>query len=72
MNFFCRSTMLLILTSKFLDLSSDPSIFFIYKNFIFLGYVQLNFSAVFEDALFCEKSEEFCHLKVHSKVWDNF
>ena len=55
--------MFLILTSKFLGLSSDSSIFLIYVSNIFLGYVQLNFSAVFEDTLPFEISEDFCHLR---------
>ena len=52
--------MFLIMTSKFLDLSSDPS-FFDIRN-IFLDYVQLNFSAVFEDTIFYEISEDFWSL----------
>ena len=55
--------MILILTSKFLDLSSDPPIFFTYVSNIFLGYVQLNFSAVFEDTSLYEISPDFCRLK---------
>ena len=48
---------------KFLDLSSDPSIFLIYVSNIFLGYVQSNFSAAFEETLLYEISQDFCHLK---------
>ena len=55
--------MFLILTNKFLDLSLDPSIFLIYVSNIFLGYVQLYFSVVFEDNLLYEIPEDFCHLK---------
>ena len=61
--FFCCLTMFLILTSKFLGLSSDSSIFFIYVSNIFLDYVQLHFSTVFEDTLLFEISEDFCRLK---------
>ena len=51
------------MTSEFLDLSSDPPTFLIYVCNIFLGYVQLDFSAVFEDTLLYEISEDFCHLE---------
>ena len=51
------------MASKFIDLPSDPSILLIYVCNIFLAYVQLNFSAVFEDTLLYEISEDFCHLK---------
>ena len=56
---------------KFLVLPLDPSIFLIYVCNIFLGYVQLNFSAVFENTLLYEISENFCHLKynVGNKLW---
>ena len=55
--------MFLILTRKFLGLSSDSSFFLIYVSNIFFGYVQLNFSAVFEDTVPFEIYEDFCHLK---------
>ena len=55
--------------SKFLDLSSDPSIFLIYVSNIFLGYVQLNFSVVFEDTLLYEISQESCHLKYNFYIY---
>ena len=55
--------MSLIMTSKFLDLSSDPSVLLIYLCNIFLGYVQLNFSGILEDTLLYEVYEDFCHLK---------
>ena len=55
--------MFLILNSKFMVWSSDLSIFLIHVSSVFLGYVQLNVSAGFEDALLHEISEDFCHLK---------
>ena len=54
---------------KFLVLPLDPSIFLIYVCNIFLGYVQLNFSAVFENTLLYEISENFCHLKYNVYIY---
>ena len=62
-SFFCCLTMFLLLTSKFLDLSLDPSIFLIYESNIFLGYIRLNFSPDFEDIMPYEIPEDFFHLK---------
>ena len=53
--------MFLIMTSKILDLLSAESVFLIYVWNIFI--FQSIFSAVFEDPLLYEISEDFCHLK---------
>ena len=55
--------MFLIMTSKFLDLPLDPSIFLIYVCNIFLGCAEFSFTAAFEDTFLYEISKDFCHLK---------
>ena len=57
------------LSLDFLDLSSDPSTFLIQVSSIFLGHVQLIFSAGFEDTLLYEISEDIFYLKYNFNMF---
>ena len=59
-----------LFNAAILSQAKVTAIFFeIYVNNIFLGYVQLNVSAAFEDSLLYEISEDFCNLKCNFYVY---